>query len=326
MRPGLVKPGSRRRQHPAAPLAEVAHRGGPLWPGLVKSGSRRRQEMGPLRLGLVKSGSPGPGAATLAEVAPLAGVLQAYLDTLRQDSYTRPCLVEDCVTVSRDTPEEAKYSASFVFPTCCPHRSKFQAVEKPSENEAKTAVFVQAIGALQAAEPERFELPKPEENVHSIPLESVVPGSKLAMYRVEVKVGSLGVGEVRRFGLLSALPPSSYAFQLEVWDEGDPAPCAEARWVHTVRIEPTEPPGTLDMEQYETVQAFHMEAVADGADDATPGSLLAVCLGEDGRIDWNAMRDRHPTPRWLRCLRVRVLRLQCLECLASHAPVGPAPT
>ena len=75
MRPGLVKPGSRRRQHPAAPLAEVAH---------------------------------------------LAGVLQAYLDTFRQDSYTRPCLVEDCVTVSRDTPEEAKYSASFVFPTCCP--------------------------------------------------------------------------------------------------------------------------------------------------------------------------------------------------------------
>ena len=161
-------------------------------------------------------------------------------------------------------------------------------------NEAKTAVFVQAIEALQAAEPERFELPKPKENVHSIPLESVVPGSKLAMYRVEVKAGSLGVGEVRRFGLLSALPPSSYAFQLEVWDEGDPAPCAEARWVHTVRIEPTEPPGTLDMEQYETVQAFHMEAVADGADDATPRSLLAVCLGEDGRIDWKAMRTGIP--------------------------------
>ena len=97
-------------------------------------------------------------------------------------------------------------------------------MEQRSANEAKNAVAVQAIEALRAcgqlteelqpAAPERFELPKPQEDVHSIPLESVVPGSKLAMYRVEVKAGSLGVGEVRRFGLLSALPPSSYAFQL----------------------------------------------------------------------------------------------------------------
>ena len=219
------------------------------------------------------------------------------------------------------------------IPDLLPHRSKFQAEEQRSANEAKNAVFVQAIEALQAAAPERFELPKPEDNVHSIPLDSVVPGAKLAMYRLEVKAGSLGAGEVRRFGLLSALPPSRYAFQLEVWDEGvrpdchsDPAPGAEAQWLHTVRIEPAEPPGILDTEQHERVQAFHKEAVADGADDPTPTSLLAVCLGEDGRIDWQATRDRHPTPRWLRCLRVRVLRFQCMEFLASCAPVGPAPS
>ena len=228
LQPGLVQPGSCNR--------------GPLQPGLVQPGSRRRRQQPPAERG---------------GEAHLAGVLQAYLDTLRQDSYTRPCLVEDCVTVHRDIPEEgahsssaaarpppeAKYSASFVFPTCCPHRSKFQAEEQRSANEAKNAVFVQAIEALQAAAPERFELPKPEDNVHSIPLDSVVPGAKLAMYRLEVKAGSLGAGEVRRFGLLSALPPSRYAFQLEVWDEGvrpdchgEPAPDAGTLSLGTVRV------------------------------------------------------------------------------------------
>ena len=91
-------------------------------PGLVQPGSRRRRRR--------------PPAAPLAEVAHLAGVLQAYLDTLRRDFYTRPCQVEDCAPAHRDIPEEgarahssraaarppleAKCSASFCIPALLP--------------------------------------------------------------------------------------------------------------------------------------------------------------------------------------------------------------
>ena len=155
-------------------------------------------------------------------------------------------------------------------------------------------------------------------------LEGVAPGAALVLYRLEVKGSYFSAGDDdRRFGFLGALPSSRYAFQLEAAEEAaeDGAEPASA-----VRVEPAEPSGPLDEEQHEAVQAFHAEAVADAGDDRSCGALLAVCLTEDARLDWEAMRDRRAAPAWLRQLWLRVLRLQGLERLSLYAPVGPAPS
>ena len=87
-------------------------------------------------------------------------VLQTYLNTLRRDSYTELPLIEDCVTVTRDSAEEGaqrpargptlpsgkvNYMAELAFPPCCRLRESFRAADRRSANEAKLVVAEQAI-------------------------------------------------------------------------------------------------------------------------------------------------------------------------------------
>ena len=77
-------------------------------------------------------------------------MLQKYLNTLRRDSYTKQPLIEDCVTVTRDSAEEGaqrptKYRAELAFP---PAAATEAAAKGAAEGAAK--VKYRTIGPTDA--------------------------------------------------------------------------------------------------------------------------------------------------------------------------------